>query len=827
MYNTRSKKKQQTFSCGFCTDADNEEMVQCDECDTWYHFACVDLTSITEEESWICPVCINAHTNNETQVDAQRQQATTSINRASTVEPLRQPRVQQQELSQAPVPQAPIQQVPHNIRPIMVLQSAASLPNPRQIVFGHIGNQPIVNTDFVSDCLYTHRTHYNQLNAQRFITPLTTQSFMVQRQTIRFENSNRIIHQQSIRSQPIEQRLGSMGLQPRPQSQPDQTRSPIQEGRTSNQRSRMESTNSDHQYVSARQEVAPSMLSAITRSSDHRTQIELQRLEEEKQARDEYIDRKYRILLQRQEEDDMTDRRSFTERWVYNNNSDRANDFDSPIQRSDELSAQNPNSTLANNQLNTPQPNAPRPVTSRLYLDDDDLTSPQNQTQTLTKSQIAARHVVTRDLPAFDGNPEDWLMFYSRYRNSTKLCGFMNAENLGRLQKCLKDRAMDLVKHRLLLPASLPGVISTLKVICGRLEIVINQLVNKISQLPPPSMDKLDTVTDFAMAVQNVSATTKLVELSEHLSNPTLIAGLVNELPVHIRSDWARHKIAHQKATLTTLADWLYALAEVVASVTVPVFTSSDDKKTTNKQQRKSFEFQKKPERVNVHQEAESQSKSKEEKESIPTSRQKQCKSCMIYQKNCPSVVEFRVVISNKISQRWKMVNSKKLCRMCQRTHYGFCQLNGVCGVESHTAINHLMLHDEQHIVNKAESQRDTSEINSFNSFIKINENVLPRLISVKLFSVNRSIQTYAFIDEGSTTLLIDQRVCEKLNIKDNPNGLCLLWSGGFRRTKRNSQEVIVQISSMNNISIQYGMKVLKTVENLGIQTLSKHELRQ
>lgn len=47
-----------------------------------------------------------------------------------------------------------------------------------------------------------------------------------------------------------------------------------------------------------------------------------------------------------------------------------------------------------------------------------------------TPQQLAARHVMAKELPIFSGNPEDWPLFISAYHNSTLACGFSDAENL-------------------------------------------------------------------------------------------------------------------------------------------------------------------------------------------------------------------------------------------------------------------------------------------------------------------------------------------------------------------------------------------------------------
>lgn len=46
-----------TYNCKNCVEADNIEMVQCDQCDDWFHFICVNVTQDIENHDWICVTC--------------------------------------------------------------------------------------------------------------------------------------------------------------------------------------------------------------------------------------------------------------------------------------------------------------------------------------------------------------------------------------------------------------------------------------------------------------------------------------------------------------------------------------------------------------------------------------------------------------------------------------------------------------------------------------------------------------------------------------------------------------------------------------------------
>ena len=60
-------------------------------------------------------------------------------------------------------------------------------------------------------------------------------------------------------------------------------------------------------------------------------------------------------------------------------------------------------------------------------------------------TQYMARQTQGNQLPSFSSSPEEWPVFKALYDSSTTACGFTNADNLARLQRCLKGTAKDMV----------------------------------------------------------------------------------------------------------------------------------------------------------------------------------------------------------------------------------------------------------------------------------------------------------------------------------------------------------------------------------------------
>ena len=236
--------------------------------------------------------------------------------------------------------------------------------------------------------------------------------------------------------------------------------------------------------------------------------LELQRLEEEKRLEARFIERKYEILARSEEAEGSicSDHISRTKNWVSNlqiRGQDRNSNHNSPIRSENK---QNEKGAI------------PKSIS-------------QENTIELTKNQLSARKAFSTDLPNFSGKPEEWPLFISSYVESTKLCGYSDSENLLRLQKCLKGKALDAVSYHLLLPQNVAEVIRTLKMMFGRPEIIISSLLDKIRSETTLKSDKLDGLISYAISVRNLCSTLDASGLEAHKNNPLLLQELVDKLP--------------------------------------------------------------------------------------------------------------------------------------------------------------------------------------------------------------------------------------------------------------------------------------------------------
>uniref|UniRef100_A0A336L4Q0 CSON000201 protein n=1 Tax=Culicoides sonorensis TaxID=179676 RepID=A0A336L4Q0_CULSO len=69
----------------------------------------------------------------------------------------------------------------------------------------------------------------------------------------------------------------------------------------------------------------------------------------------------------------------------------------------------------------------------------------------------------TPELMKFSGSIEDWQIFHSFYKSSTRRCGFDNVDNLHRLQTSLSGEARSIVENLLHEPKNVPTILEILK----------------------------------------------------------------------------------------------------------------------------------------------------------------------------------------------------------------------------------------------------------------------------------------------------------------------------------------------------------------------------
>lgn len=466
-------------------------------------------------------------------------------------------------------------------------------------------------------------------------------------------------------------------------------------------------------------------------------------------------------------------------------------------------------------------------IISHLYDYDEICRSHVN----LTANQIAARHTMNRKLPQFYGEPSKWQMFESAFVNATLSCGLNNAENLSRLLESLKGKAMTAVECRLLHPDSVPGVMSTLRLMYGRPELIINSLLDEINRTMPPKSDDLASLIDFAIIVQNLCSTIKTYKAVEHLRNPTLMKALTDKLPSQIQLNWAFYKYNLGDVNLSTLGDWLYGLATVASDVVTTTDNSANNKKS-RKEGADNSKNSKTDNYINVQNGTKIEAQSAKSG-ATSTKSSKKCPACN--KDHCKVLAYCEEFKKLNRQEKWKMVKNNNLCGCCLGNHRYFnCQQKVPCGITGCSYFHHVLLHN---YTSTNDAKKRISNVNNdqktCNSMkIKVLQPRFPdifRIVPVKLFFNDKSIRIYVYLDDGSNLTTLALSVAQRLGLRGTKENLCVKWSFGETQVESNSSRVSVQIRGVHDGAEMFSLDDVRTVQelNLPMQSITKGWLNQ
>ncbi|XP_055603746.1 uncharacterized protein LOC129751978 [Uranotaenia lowii] len=421
---------------------------------------------------------------------------------------------------------------------------------------------------------------------------------------------------------------------------------------------------------------------------------------------------------------------------------------------------------------------------------------------TPTPSQLAARQVMARDLPTFTGNPADWPVFISTFTTTTLACGYNQAENLLRLQRCLKGDALESVRSRILIPNSVPGIIDTLRSHYGRPEQLIKVLLNKIKTIPAPKAEKLETLIDYGLAVQSFCDTLEAANQTAHFFNPSLLAELVDRLPISYQMQWACYSEMIGEVNLKQFGEFMSALMKSARLVTSYVGTSNRT------------EERGKPKRGVLHAHADYTGDETRERTCIVCGHNHRLNECEQFK-------------SLNVDERWQVVEREGLCRNCLNFHgHRSCRVSGKCNVNGCHVRHHPLLHFVRSQQAQPSSRFPTNQRSKptvrgppvYENHVhrSVSQLCLFRIVPIVVHgSGNRKIQTFAFLDEGSSLTLVEEALVGELGLQGERQTLCLRWTGNVMRTERDSKVVELSVSGIDRP--RFKLRDTRTVKALSL----------
>ncbi|XP_055543160.1 uncharacterized protein LOC129728729 [Wyeomyia smithii] len=346
-------------------------------------------------------------------------------------------------------------------------------------------------------------------------------------------------------------------------------------------------------------------------------------------------------------------------------------------------------------------------------------------------------------------------------RFTTEACGFSNLENLKRLQDCRMGDALEAVRSRLVIPDSVPDVIMDLRNLFGKPEKLVKTLLAKVRSAPSPKADRLESFIHFGTTVKQLCDHLEAAHLNDHLDNPMLVQELVDKLLPSYKLDWIRFKRNKVDSPLRIFTNFTNEIVSDVSEVT------EFDAFPVNEPVRYGKGIPKKKEFVHVY---DSEQKRNEGLRSEITGKAFWiCKRSGHLIKFCE---EFRRM---NVTERLKEIGRQKLCELCLNKHGN----------------HHPLLYRVEESVQLQKAECD-----------------------VTLHVGNRQYDTVAFLDEGSSAILVDEEVAKRLRVEGNLEPLIVTWTGDNNRFENGSRKVELLFSEKGSLE-KFPLYNTRTVSKL------------
>ncbi|XP_062544887.1 uncharacterized protein LOC134211735 [Armigeres subalbatus] len=432
---------------------------------------------------------------------------------------------------------------------------------------------------------------------------------------------------------------------------------------------------------------------------------------------------------------------------------------------------------------------------------------------------VSSTHVVNllakqsmAELPYFDGCYKVWPRFKAAFDATTTAGGFSNLDNLSRLHKYLKGKAMNSVAPLMVEANNIPSIIDRLEQQFGRPQVVYNGLLEELTNVKAPRMDNPKTMIDFITALENMVTNMKILKQEDYLNDQRLIKDLSGRLPMNLYQSWLSHVTGLQAAvnlqnqnqfkapSLETFYNWLKPQGDLA------VIMLSEQPKRNNKP-------------INVH-------SVKDDRKQFTAKQGLNCFACKQYHKTS-ECGEFK---NMDLPERMKLVQQNRLCFACcnssNHTAYN-CRWGKVCNVDGCKSRNH------HNLLHRKQSQKENlllAPARPMEKVLNLHSNkgdTLYQIMPVTLENGSVKLETYALFDPGSSSTLISEQISKQLNVNGKLRPLSISWTNGNTQDENQSLEIEMKIRGTSGK--RFLLKEVRTVNRLSLpkQTVDFNKIKQ
>ncbi|GBP80198.1 hypothetical protein EVAR_100075_1 [Eumeta japonica] len=437
----------------------------------------------------------------------------------------------------------------------------------------------------------------------------------------------------------------------------------------------------------------------------------------------------------------------------------------------------------------------------------DETAGIRERGQTNTSDQKPAPPKYLHELPNFYGEINEWIAFRTVYRDTQ--CHFTESQNVARLRKALKGDARENVKSLLYSGASADDILDSLQRYFGRPEILILNELENIKKMPKLAEDGRN-MNVFASKIVNCVASIKALEKPQYLYSPELVNKIVDKLNLYMKYKWFEFN-AHcnqNEPDMLKISRFLQEMNDQCG------YMNSCE---TRKEDRfiKRNEFKRRPTNATAIRHDSDVDNDNENRHREPR-------------------VETTAIITNDerrrtfdkntlpIDERWERAKKAHVCFRClSNTHYRSECRARPCGKDGCKKTHHKLLHQD-----RASTDETNGQISSINVLLK-KERVFLKIIPVEISGPLGRLETYALLDEGSTTTLIERDVALKIAPPGKHETLRIEGVGGKRLDYDESFRLKVKIKGKFERNIESMNALVIDKLQLAPQTIDLDTVRQ